>query len=278
MIANYDPEVVNGFGDEWEAFSFNSENLDPQEVELLFSQFFDIFPWEKIDADSIGFDLGCGTGRWVNFIAPKVKKIICIDASSKALEVAKRNLSQHENCEFHLASVENMPIEDSTMDFGYSVGVLHHIPDTMDGIKSCTAKLKPGAPFLVYLYYAFDNKPLWFRYIWKLSDIIRRIVCRLPFKLKYAISQFIALTIYYPLAKTALLLEKLRININSFPLSEYRSSSFYAMRSGSLDRFGTKIEKRFTRKEIKQMMESAGLINITFSETPPYWKCVGIKQ
>ena len=61
MIANYDPEVVNGFGDEWEAFSFNSENLDPQEVELLFSQFFDIFPWEKIDADSIGFDLGCGT-------------------------------------------------------------------------------------------------------------------------------------------------------------------------------------------------------------------------
>ena len=46
-----------------------------------------------------------------------------------------------------------MPIKDNSMDFGFSLGVLHHLPDPFEGIKSCVTKLKPGAPFLVYLYY-----------------------------------------------------------------------------------------------------------------------------
>jgi hypothetical protein len=45
------------------------------------------------------------------------------------------------------------------MDFGYSLGVLHHLPDPRAGLAACVTKLKPGAPMLVYIYYAFDNRP-----------------------------------------------------------------------------------------------------------------------
>ena len=45
-----------------------------------------------------------------------------------------------------------MKIKENSMDFGYSLGVLHHIPDTKEALQKCVSKLKPGAPFLVYLY------------------------------------------------------------------------------------------------------------------------------
>ena len=49
------------------------------------------------------------------------------------------------------------------------------------------------------------------------------------------------------------------------------------MQTDSLDRFGTRLEHRFTKTEILDMMENAGLINIKFNEKSPYWVAVGEK-
>ncbi|AHJ31296.1 hypothetical protein PN465_00450 [Nodularia spumigena CS-584] len=43
-------------------------------------------------------------------------------------------------------------------------------------------------------------------------------------------------------------------------------------------RFGTKLEKRFSRNQIQAMLERSGLENISFSDTPPYWCAVGYKK
>jgi len=50
------------------------------------------------------------------------------------------------------------------------------------------------------------------------------------------------------------------------------------MRTDSLDRFGTRLEQRFTKNEIEQMMLNSGLINIKFNKSLPYWCAVGIKK
>jgi hypothetical protein len=50
------------------------------------------------------------------------------------------------------------------------------------------------------------------------------------------------------------------------------------MRTDALDRFGTRLEKRFTTKQIRDMMERAGLEDIVFSQTVPYWCAVGRKS
>ena len=49
------------------------------------------------------------------------------------------------------------------------------------------------------------------------------------------------------------------------------------MRTNALDRFGTRLEQRFTRHEIAAMMENAGLRDLRFSEAPPFWCAVGIE-
>lgn len=276
MSSNIDVKTVEGFGEEWS--KFDQTGLTQTEHQQIFESYFAVFPWEDLPKDAVGFDLGCGSGRWAKLVAPKVGKLFCIDASQDALEVAKKNLQIETNCDFHHASVEKIPLADNSMDFGYSLGVLHHIPDTFEGIKQCVTKLKKGSPFLVYLYYAFDNRPSWFRGLWKISDFVRQIISKLPTSLKHIIAEILAVTVYFPLARMAYLLEKAGLNVSAFPLSLYRDKSFYTMRTDSLDRFGTRLEHRFTRKQIEEMMTKAGLENIKFSEETPFWCAVGKKK
>lgn len=82
---------------------------------------------------------------------------------------------------------------------------------------------------------------------------------------------------YYPLARFSLLRERIGLAVASIPLSYYRNHSFYTMRTDARDRFGTPLERRFTKRQIKEMMESAGLVNIRFSDTAPFWCAVGVK-
>ena len=105
----------------------------------------------------------------------------------------------------------------------------------------------------------------------KISDLIRRLVSRLPFIIKFFISQVIALFIYLPLARFAFMAEKFGVNVSNFPLTWYRAEPFYILRTDALDRFGTRLEQRFTKDEIKNMLSDAGFINIEFSNREPFW-------
>lgn len=276
MMNNIDESVVNGFGKEWD--QFDQSELSREELNEIFDSYFSIFPWDNLPENAIGFDLGCGSGRWASFVAPRVGLLHCIDPSALALAVARRTLENDSNCRFHLAGAENIPLPCESADFGYSLGVLHHTPDPSTGLKSCTSKLKPGAPFLVYLYYAFDNRPKWFRVIWRLSEILRSTISKMPYPLRYGASQLVAFSVYFPLARCALFLERLGLEVDSFPLSYYRHRSLYVIRNDALDRFGTRLEHRFSRKEVHQMMLDAGLEKIGFREGPPYWCAVGYKK
>ena len=273
---NYDARTVEGFGREWRRF--DQTELAESERQELFAAYFKIFPWPELPAQAVGFDLGCGTGRWAKLVAPRVGRLYCVDASSAALNVARQNLAACANCEFVEASVDRLPFADAAMDFGYSLGVLHHVPDTAAGIRACAAKLKPGAPFLLYLYYAFDNRPAWFRLLWRASDVGRRVIFRLPFRFERLVTDLLALIIYWPLARIARLLERLGRNVDTFPLAYYRHLSFYTMRTDALDRFGTSLEQRFTAQQIREMMERAGLERIKFSAAMPYWCALGYKK
>ena len=274
-MSNVDKQTVHGFGDQWSRFDQSA--LGETELQTFFEQYFQVFPWDALPEGAVGFDLGCGSGRWAKLVAPRVGTLHCIDASAAALAVAREKLRDQPQCNLHHASVDAMPMADSSMDFGYSLGVLHHVPDTAAGIRACVAKLKPGAPFLIYLYYAFDNRPAWFRGLWKVSELGRSVVSRLPHSLRYAVSQGIAGAVYFPLARSAALLEGVGVEVERFPLSAYRHRTFYNMRTDALDRFGTRLEQRFTREQIRSMMEAAGLERITFGDFP-FWCAVGYKR
>jgi SAM-dependent methyltransferase len=173
-----------------------------------------------------------------------------IDASEVALTVARDNLCKVPNVSFHHNSLDTVGLPDGSLDFAYSLGVMHHVPDTAGAVASVARKLKRGAPLLVYIYYAFDNRPWWFRMLWRTTDAGRRVICRLPVRMRYLVCDFIALTVYWPLARVARLLESARIMPKTWPLAWYRDRALYVMRTDALDRFGTRLEQRFSREQI----------------------------
>ena len=268
--------MIRGFGQEWSAF--DQSDLAAEEHRELFGRYFRIFPWGGLPQNAEGFDLGCGSGRWAAEVAPRVGKLHCIDPSEPALEVARRRLANMRNVAFHAEAVDSIPLPDNSQDFGYSLGVLHHVPDTAAALNGCVRKLRRGAPFLVYLYYRFDQRPAWFVALWRVSDGARRVISRAPFRVRRVITDAIAAGVYWPLARGARLLEKLGMDVSGLPLNAYRRLSFYSMRTDALDRFGTRLEQRFTRAEIHSMMEAAGLEDIRFSDGQPYWVACGRKR
>lgn len=275
-MKNIDYKTVKSFGDEWKRF--NQEKLVGEEHTNLFDAYFHIFPWSSLPKNAQGFDMGCGSGRWAMLVAPKIAKLTCIDPSLEALAVAKHRLAQYSNTVFMNVGVSDCPLPPNSQDFGYSLGVLHHVPDTTSALRDCVKLLKPGAPFLVYLYYYFDNRPRWYALIWLFTNFIRHIISSLPSWIKSILTNIIAAIVYLPLARLSLLAEKLGIDTKNWLLSSYRRTSFYTMRTDSRDRFGTPLEKRFTRSEIMRMMQSAGLVNIHFSNRSPFWCAVGTKR
>jgi len=275
-MKNIDKKTVDGFGDEWDLY--DQKNFNGSAYDSLTQKYFNLFPFHKIDKSAVGFDMGCGSGRWARFIAPKVGTLNCIDPSQKALSIAESNLSQSPNCIFECAGVNDTKLLPNSQDFGYSLGVLHHIPDTALGLSACSDLLKPGSPFILYLYYRFDDKPFWFRMIWRVTDIFRVVISRMPFTLKKNICYLIAISVYFPLSRLSKYLEKAGFDVSNIPLSAYKNQPFYTLATDALDRFGTKLEQRFTKSEITKMMCDANFENIEFNDPNPGWICVGYKK
>ncbi|MFX1329439.1 MAG: class I SAM-dependent methyltransferase [Promethearchaeota archaeon] len=92
-------------------------------------------------------DLGCGTGRHLIFLSKKGFEVYGMDASSKALEIAREWLNE-ENLELNLIlnRIEHkFPYEDSFFDAIISIQVIHHnlMKDITFTVNEISRILKP---------------------------------------------------------------------------------------------------------------------------------------
>jgi hypothetical protein len=99
------------------------------------------------------------------------------------------------------------------------------------------------------------------------------VISRLPYALRRLIARAIALLLYLPLARSAKLLENRGKDVSNFPLHHYANMPFVMLQNDALDRFGTRLEQRFSKKEITEMLGNAGfdLSTLKFSDVEPFW-------
>ncbi|MBK7433220.1 MAG: class I SAM-dependent methyltransferase [Chitinophagaceae bacterium] len=270
--ANIDMDVVKSFGEEWNKFhEFSKKTID-----LICREYFDIIDESIVNKDTYMIDIGCGSGRWSEYFLDKAAFIEAVDPSD-AVFAADKLLGKSDKLRITRASINTLPWPDETFDFGMSVGVLHHIPDTRLALEECVKKIKKGGHFYVYIYYKLDNRGILFKSLFYCSDIIRRVVSKMPSFLKKGICDILAVVAYMPFILLSRLLKWVGLKKLSqmLPLSAYANKSFYVIRNDSLDRFGTKLEHRFTKAEIESMMKEAGLTNIRFGNDSAFWHAVG---
>ncbi len=96
-------------------------------------------------------EFGCGSGRFLDVVRRKGGIAVGIDLSS-AVEQAHQNLGDDPNVLIVQGDVTQLPFRDKCFDGCYSIGVLHHIPDPISGMKSINQRLKDGGWMAICVY------------------------------------------------------------------------------------------------------------------------------
>ncbi len=270
---NLDQGVIDAFGYEWETFDYG----EAETTEALNAQF-DAYcaPIELSQFDpknSIAGDFGAGSGRWASRLIPYFSLVYALEPSDRASKVLKNKFSNESKIVVLQETVGANSIPLESLDLAVSLGVLHHIPDTSLAIKDVSHRIKPGGIFLCYLYYNLENKPYFYKFIFKAVNAVRQIVSVLPHRIKRIICSSIAAFIYWPLARFSKLMNKIGMNTSNIPLHHYANMPFVMLANDALDRFGTSLEQRFSKTEITEMLDSAGfdISTLRFSEIEPFW-------
>lgn len=129
-------------------------------------------PLDELEGKLV-LDAGCGVGRYIDVIKDRGAEIIGADYSY-AIDVAQENLSGQGNVHLIQGDLFNLPLRDGLFDYVYSVGVLHHTPDTKQGFQALVKKLAPGGRISIYVYSSYD------RLHRIVSRFLRKFTTRLP--------------------------------------------------------------------------------------------------
>jgi SAM-dependent methyltransferase/DNA-binding transcriptional ArsR family regulator len=96
-------------------------------------------------------DIGTGTGRVLELLAPRVRQGLGIDASKAMLALARSRLAGPEfaHCAVRLADMYRLPLADGSFDTVVLQMVLHHAEEPANVITEATRVLAPGGQLLV---------------------------------------------------------------------------------------------------------------------------------
>jgi len=254
-------DIQYTFGAEWQ----EHRAILPEHA-AEFAQYFDLVDLDSLKNSRV-CDLGCGSGRWSYFLTSRCREQVLVDFS-EAIYVARENLRASTHCLFFKGDITRLPFAADFADFIFCLGVLHHLPiPCMEAVR----RLKRFSPrLLIFLYYALDNRPWYFRALLQIVTAVRTILARVRSTwFRKVFSWFAALFIYSPLIVLGALLNM--IGLGRFvPLYEfYKSKSVKRIEQDVYDRFFTRIEQRVTREQIRQL--ASDFADVRISDHIPYW-------
>lgn len=134
-------------------------------------------------------DIGVGTGRFAEIAARTAGEVIGVDLSF-AVDSAYRNLGNKPNVHIVQGDAFRLPFKKDVFDFVYSIGVLHHTPNTRAAFEASLPFLKRGGKIAIWVYDWWSHQP------YKLSQFYRKFTTRLPKPILYRLCH-LAIPYYY---------------------------------------------------------------------------------
>ncbi len=158
----------NSVGGRWKSYKEKVNwvlSAEPYVYELL---------TEHLLKEKLVLDCGCGPGLTIPLAAKHCSSVVGLDYSIVSLEEAKRGSEELNLDNVHLlcADIENLPFSNDRFEIVYSVGVLHHTPDTQKAITEIFRVLKPTGRVVVMVYRKYNPKWLAVIILRTLSRII----------------------------------------------------------------------------------------------------------
>jgi ArsR family transcriptional regulator len=135
--------------------SFRSKGADWDEIRALDlpAQAVEDALLALVPEDEAGclLDIGTGTGRVLELLAPRVRHALGVDASKAMLALARARLSNPglDHCSVRLADMYRLPLADGSFDTAVLQMVLHFAEDPAGVVAEATRVLCPGGRLIV---------------------------------------------------------------------------------------------------------------------------------
>ena len=115
-------------------------------------------------------EIGCGMGTEILQFARNGAYVTAIDLTENAIKITKERfkLYGYKGGHFQVGDAENMTFKDDTFDLVYSIGVLHHTPNTEKAIREAYRVCKPNGNVLIMLYGKGWKHYLFRKFLYKL--------------------------------------------------------------------------------------------------------------
>lgn len=282
-VKNYIPRFVSqkgyadSFGNQWKAFA--KSQIDTDLIKESSLRFDTEIGWSSVELEnSTVLEIGSGAGRFIEVISSKrVSLVIGMDITD-AVDASQENIGHKENVFFIQGDIFKSPIKNNSMDFAYSIGVLHHTPDPKEAFYNMVDLVKDFGGIGLSLYeislYSRPNRNslkvssmelLWALNMWRV-EFFRIFTTRIPDNIMIAYCKTI-IPILHSINKIPIL------NIFRYllPSTCYRRLPVEWSMVDTMDTYSTKIVHQYRGKNIFQWFLSLGLEKIILRNGRAGW-------
>ncbi len=139
--------------DQWSRI--RSLHVDEREVERAIAELLPVGEAREL------LDIGTGTGRMIEILAPRVEHVVGIDLSREMLTVARANLERSglRNCSLRQGDMYQLPLPGESFDAVVIHQVLHYADRPGDAVAEAARVLRPGGRLLIidFAPHALEN-------------------------------------------------------------------------------------------------------------------------
>jgi SAM-dependent methyltransferase len=177
---------VQNFGFEWNVHAGTQlDSASSDESEQAFRAKTGFTP--EMLMGKLVLDVGCGMGRYTDVASRWGATVVGVDLS-RAVDAAERNVGRRPHVHIAQANVFELPFRDGTFDFIFSLGVLHHTPDTKAAFDRLPSLLRTNGRIAIWLYSNYGG--------WRPSELYRHVTPKLPKRLLHGLT-YVAVPLYY---------------------------------------------------------------------------------
>jgi SAM-dependent methyltransferase len=258
--------TIADFGEQWSAYTDNAGFYGSGA--LLQDVFGPLLRVTDIEGAVVA-DIGAGTGRFTNvFLASGAAKVVAVEPS-RAFDVLARNTSAHNGlveC-VHIDAEHFKPT--IPVDFIFSYGVLHHIPDPRPAVAAMHGAVKPGGRVGVWLYGREGNGA----YV-----ALLRLLTFVTRRLSHEALEACVWMLYPPTLAYLWLCRWLSLPLRHYFVEVFGKLPPDKRRLVLYDQLNPAYAKYYWQQEVRALLEEAGFVDVRLFHRHGYsWTAVAVK-
>jgi SAM-dependent methyltransferase/uncharacterized protein YbaR (Trm112 family) len=254
------PEAVTG--------AWDAKRRTLQSYSYQWRRFKQMLPhWERVFLESIhpvtrdffpgkvGLDAGCGFGRSLAYAAAYGAETIGVDLS-EAVESARANTRHLDTAHVVQGDIYHLPIREGSLDFAYSIGVLHHLPDPKAGFLEVARRVAPGGSVFIWVYSRGRGRQI------ACFTMMRAISTKLPYRALGALCWIGAALQWALWIAPFKLLSRFRLTrplADRLPFTFHARFPFYVLHTDWFDGLSVPLVNYYKEGEIATWFRDAGL-------------------